>query len=97
MTSNGDSKNSELVDKTGQSILHLLSKAADTADQNNRQAVEVAQRLSQQLQAARDRIAQLERDVDAHRDRAARAEAWLNKIHGEIEERFSTGGREAPA
>jgi predicted nucleic acid-binding Zn-ribbon protein len=91
ISSDGDSKNSELVDKAGQSILHLLNKAADAAVQNSRQVMEAAQRLSQQLQAARDRIAQLERDAAAHRDRAERAEAWLNKIHGEIEEQFPQG------
>jgi uncharacterized protein involved in exopolysaccharide biosynthesis len=91
MNASDDSKHIEFVDKAGQSILHLLHKAADTADQSSWQAVEAAQRLSQQLQATRDRIAQLERDVGAHRDRAERAEAWLNKIHGEIEERFRLG------
>jgi hypothetical protein len=93
MTSNSDSKNSEFVDKAGQSILHLLNKAADAADQNSRQAVEAAQRLSQQLQAARDRIAQLERGAAAPRDRAERAEAWLNKIHSEIEDQFPQNRR----
>src|ERR1700761_7220272 len=51
MNSSDDSKNVELVDKAGRSILNLLQKAADTADQNSRQAVEVAQKLSQQLRA----------------------------------------------
>jgi chromosome segregation ATPase len=97
MTRDSDSKNGELVDQAGRSILHLLHKAADAADQDCRQAVEAAQRLSQQLQAARDRIAQLERDATAHSDRAERAEAWLNKIHGEIEEQFPQGGPKAPA
>jgi hypothetical protein len=32
LTSNNDSGNGELVDKAGQSILHLLRKAADAAD-----------------------------------------------------------------
>jgi hypothetical protein len=68
-------------------------KAADAADQNTRQAVESAQSVAQQLQAARDRIAQLERDLDAYRDRAERAEGWLNKVQGEIEEQFPQGGR----
>jgi hypothetical protein len=33
----------EPVDKTGQSVLDLLQKAADATDQNTRQAVESAQ------------------------------------------------------
>jgi hypothetical protein len=47
------------------------------------------------LQAARDRIAQLDRDAAAHGDRAERAEAWLNKIHGEMQQQFPQGGRKA--
>jgi predicted nucleic acid-binding Zn-ribbon protein len=93
MNSSGDSKNNELVDKAGQSILNLLHKAADTADQNSRQAVETAQRLAQQLQAARDRIAQLESELAAYRDRAERSESWLDKIRTEIEQQFPTSGR----
>jgi hypothetical protein len=90
MTRDSDFKNSELVDKAGQSILRLLDKAADAADQNSRQAVEAAQRLAKQLQAARDRIAQLESNLAVYRDRAERSESWLDKIRTEIEEKFST-------
>jgi DNA repair exonuclease SbcCD ATPase subunit len=93
MTSYGDSKNSELVDKAGQSILNLLHKAADAAEQNSRHAVEAVQGLSQQLQAARDRIAQLESDLAAYQDRAERSESWLDRIRVEIEQKFPTSGR----
>ena len=93
MDSSDDSKNSELVDRAGQSILDLLHKATDTAEQNSRQAVEAARRLAQQLQAARDRIAQLESDLVAYRDRAERSELWLDKIRTEIEQQYPTSGR----
>jgi ABC-type transporter Mla subunit MlaD len=93
MNSTDDSKNVELVDEAGQSILDLLHKAADTTDRNTRDAVETAQRLAQQLQAARDRIAQLESDLADYRDRAERSESWLEKIHVEVEEQFPTSGR----
>ena len=63
------------------------------AEQNSRQAVEAARRLAQQLQAARDRIAQLESDLVAYRDRAERSELWLDKIRTEIEQQFPTSGR----
>jgi predicted nucleic acid-binding Zn-ribbon protein len=96
MASDGDFQNSEPVDKAGQSILRLLQKAADAADQNSRQAVEMAHKLSHQLRAAHDRIAELESDIAANRDRAERAETWLNKIRGEIEEQFPQGGRVPP-
>jgi predicted nucleic acid-binding Zn-ribbon protein len=55
--------------------------------------VEAAQRLAQQLQAARDRIAQLESDLADYRDRAERSEAWLDKIRNEIEDQFPAAGR----
>jgi ABC-type transporter Mla subunit MlaD len=93
MESTDDSKNIELVDEARQSILDLLHKAADTTDRNTRQAVDSAQRLAQQLQAARDRIAQLESDLAAYRDRAERSESWLDKIRMEIEQQFPTSGQ----
>jgi len=47
------------LDKAGQTILQLLNKAADVAEQNSRHAIDTAQRLSHQLRAAEDRIAEL--------------------------------------
>ncbi len=46
------------------------------------------QKLSHQLRAAEDRIAELEAEAVAYRDRAERAEQWLHKVYMEIEERF---------
>ena len=68
--------------------LQQLHKAADVAEENSRHALEAAQRLSHQLRAAEERIAELEADVEAYRDRAERAEQWLDRIHGEIEGQF---------
>ena len=58
------------------------------AEQNSRQAVEAAQKLSHQLRAAEDRINELEAEIEAYRDRAERAEQWLHKVYTEIEERL---------
>ena len=79
--------NSQL-DKAGQTILQLLNKAADVAEQNSRHAIDTAQRLSHQLRAAEDRIAELEAEVEAYRQQAERAEQWLYKVYTEIEDRF---------
>ena len=76
------------LDRAGQAILQQLHKAADVAEENSRHALEAAQRVSHQLRAAEDRIAELEADVEAYRDRAERAEQWLDRIHGEIEGQF---------
>jgi hypothetical protein len=72
----------------GQTILQLLSKAADVAEGNSRHAMDMAQKLSHQLRAAEERIAELEAEVAAHEERADRAEQWLHKVYTEIEERF---------
>jgi chromosome segregation ATPase len=83
----------EPVDKTGQSVLDLLQRAADATDQNTRQALESAQMVAQQLKAARARIDQLESDLADYRERLERSESWLDKIRAEIEEQFPTSGR----
>jgi hypothetical protein len=41
-----------------------------------------------ELRGAEDRINRLEREVALFRDRAARAEGWLQTIHQEIEEKL---------
>ena len=48
----------------------------------------MAQKLSHQLRAAEDRIAELEAQVDLYREKSDRAEQWLHKVYTEIEERF---------
>ena len=82
------SKDASQLDSAGQAILKLLHKAADAAEANSRQALETAQRLSSQLHAAQDRIAELEAELQLNRDRADRAEGWLSKISTEIEDRL---------
>ena len=76
------------LDSAGQAILTLLHRAAGAAEANSRQASETAQRLSSQLHAAQDRIAELEAQIQLNRDRANRAEEWLSKISMEIENRL---------
>ena len=76
------------LDQAGQTILQLLNKAADVAEQNSRHAIDMAQRLSHQLRAAEDRIAELEAEVEAHRQEAARAEQWLHTVYTQIEQRL---------
>ncbi len=52
--------NNDQLDKAGQTILQLLNKAADVAEGNSRHAIDMAQKLSHQLRAAEDRIAELQ-------------------------------------
>ncbi len=76
------------LDAAGQSIVQLLHKAAGFAEANSRQALDMAQKLSHQLRAAEDRIAELEAQADAYRERSDRAEQWLHRVYTEIEDRF---------
>ncbi len=76
------------LDKAGQTILQLLSKAADVAEQNSRHAIDTAQKLAHQLRAAEDRISELEAEVAVYQERAERAEQWLHRVYTEIEDRF---------
>lgn len=78
----------EQLDDAGQSIVQLLHKAAGVAEANSRHALDMAQKLSHQLRAAEDRIAQLEAEVEVYRERSERADQWLHRVYTEIEDRF---------
>jgi hypothetical protein len=82
------SGSTEQLDRAGQTILQLLNKAAGVAEENSRHAIDMAQRLSHQLRAAEDRIAELEAEAAAYQEQAERAEQWVHRVYTEIEERF---------
>jgi hypothetical protein len=85
---NGNSNEAAQLDNAGQAIMRLLHKAAGVAEANGQHALDMAQKLSHQLRAAEDRIAELEADVQTYQERADRAEQWLHKIYTDVEERF---------
>jgi hypothetical protein len=79
---------------TGQNIIRLLQHAADLAGGNSRYAVEIAQKLSDQLwpvqkrvEELEARVAELEAEVQLYREKSERAELWLGKISRELQER----------
>ena len=76
------------LDKAGETILQLVHEAAGVAEQNSSRALSMAQKFSDQLRAAEDRIAELETESVTYRERADRAEQWLHKVYTEIEDRF---------
>ena len=82
------SENVDQLDRAGKTILQLLNKAAGVAEQNSRNAIEMARQLSHRLRAAQGRIAELEAEVAAHQEQAERAEQWLHRAYTEIEDRF---------
>jgi hypothetical protein len=87
------------LDQAGQMILELLHKAAGVAEANSQRAIDMAQKISHELRAAEDRIAELEAEVGMYRERSERAEQWLHTVYTEIENRFlrqDDGARGAP-
>jgi septal ring factor EnvC (AmiA/AmiB activator) len=76
------------LDETGQNTLALLHRAADMSDQDYNHVVDIAHKLSDQLEDAKDRISDLEANLKHYQDRTERAEKWLAQIAAEIEQRF---------
>ena len=76
------------AEESGKAIIGLLKEAADTARTTCLQAISKAEKVSNQLRAAEDRIKELESELRHYHDRATRAEKWLARVHHEIEEKF---------
>ena len=79
-----------VVEEAGEAIIAKIQKAANLSNENCDRAMKLAHKLSMELRAAEDRINQLESEVQLFRERAARAEGWLQTIHKEIEEKLIT-------
>jgi hypothetical protein len=77
-----------VADDSGRTIIALLQKASDMAKEDCSRAMDLAHKLSFQLRAAEERTRELEAEAAHFRDRAARAEAWLLRIHNEVEQTF---------
>jgi hypothetical protein len=76
------------ADEAGQAVIAQIQKAAELANENCDRAMALAHKLAMQLRAAEDQITQLEAEVALFRDRATRAEGWLQTIHSEIEQKL---------
>jgi hypothetical protein len=77
-----------IADDSGRTIVAMLQKAAEMAREDCARAMDLAHKLSFQLRAAEERARELEAEATHFRDRAARAEAWLLRIHNEVEQTF---------
>ena len=76
------------LEEAGHAIVAKIQKAADLSNENCDRALALALKLSMELRAAGDRINQLEAEVELFRERAARAEAWLQTILKEIQDKL---------
>jgi hypothetical protein len=81
-------RETDVVDQAGHRIIALLREAADAFAENAERAMTMAHKASMELRAAEDRIVQLEAEVELFRDRATRAEGWLEAIKQEIENKL---------
>ena len=77
-----------MVDQAGHRIVALLREAADASAENVQRAMTMAHKTSMELRAAEERIALLETEIERLRDRATRAEGWLEAIKQEIENKL---------
>src|SRR5215831_894392 len=77
-----------VADDSGRAILALLQKASEMAKEDCSRAMDLAHKLSFQLRAAEERMREAEAEAAHYRDRAARAEQWLMRIHNEVEQTF---------
>jgi hypothetical protein len=84
----GDTAEGEKPHSLGQSILSLLRTASDRLESETQQSLGAAHTLSQELHAARDRIERLKAEVQLYREKAERAQGWLEKIACEVEDRL---------
>jgi hypothetical protein len=81
-------KGGDPLDRAGQATMELVQRAASAAEEQAQLALAAAHKLSVQLRAAEDQIADLTSEVRHHRDRADRAEKWLHRVAMEIENNF---------
>ena len=74
------------TDQAGEALLGMLHEAARASNESTNRAMELVHDLNQQLQAAQERIGELEREIEHFRARASGAERWLDRIQQEIEQ-----------
>ena len=84
----GQADGNIVADDAGRSIIALLQEAAELAKDDCARAMDFAHKLSFQLRTAEERARELEIEATHFRDRAARAEEWLLRIHNEVEHKF---------
>jgi hypothetical protein len=77
-----------VVDESGRSIVALLERASEMAKHDCARAMDLAHKLTFQLRAAEERVQELEVEAAHFRERATRAEDWLQHIHREVEQTF---------
>jgi hypothetical protein len=84
------------LDEAGHALIALLQTAAAASNEEYDRATILAGRLAGDLRASESRIKELEAEVSHFRERAARAEQWLQQIGQEIESKLIAPRRGGP-
>jgi hypothetical protein len=84
----GQSDANIVADDSGRAIVALLQKAAEMAEGDCARAMDLAHKLSSQIKVAEEWASELEAEAAHFRNRAVRAEEWLQHIYNEIEQAF---------
>lgn len=82
-----------LTDQAGHALIAMLKQAANLSNGARDRGMTLADKLAVQLRAVEDRVKELEGEVEDCRDRAVRAEKWLQRIQREVQERFLAPSR----
>ena len=86
----------DTLDRAGHDVIVKLQQAAGIAEQHAQHVLGIAHQTSMQLRVAEDKIAKLEAEIWAYKDRAERAEEWLRRITTEIEKSFPVRRQQQP-
>ena len=76
------------IDQSGTAVFSLLKQAVETSRAECDRANQTAHEYSLQLRAAKDLVNKLQIEVAQLEERAHRAENWLDRIQGTIEDKF---------
>jgi|ERR1700704_2793441 hypothetical protein len=82
------SQKGDPIEEAGDAVIALLREAVNSSNENVDRAMTMAHKLSIQLRAAEDRIAQLQDEVEGLQRRVTRAEQWLETIKIEIRDKL---------
>jgi hypothetical protein len=91
-----DRRADDPIEAAGQALIALLQSAAAASNEEYDRASIHAGRLAGELRATENRIRELEAEVSHFRERAARAEEWLQQIAREIESKLIPPRRGGP-
>jgi len=91
-----DRSEGDPIDAAGHALIALLQSAAEASNEELDRASIMAGRLAGELRATENRMRELEAEVAHYRDRAARAEDWLQQIGQEIQAKLLPPRRGGP-